>query len=225
MSPVSAQQENVRWYFAFPAPVCCVVQQHQTAYAGFPGRGWQEGPDVKKTTNLRPSRESCLHWPWENAKGRIGLSPCSSFLYVYHWIHRLFPRTQTPNRLLLNEEKGGVTPFTQSSLDKFVSRDSGINAKFTWDSLSPISQKLWGIYLWDTVKSLKNSVRGNYSEATFSIPPLFFFNVLVNSAVLCNTGGYCREPVEELPVTVLASSPACEISLGGVKDPHSTQIS
>lgn len=77
-SPVSAQQENVRWYFAFTAPVCCVVQQLPTACACFLGRGWEEGPDVK-TTNLRPSRDSCLHWTWENVKGRTGLSPCSSF--------------------------------------------------------------------------------------------------------------------------------------------------
>lgn len=78
-SPVSAQQENVRWYFAFPAPVCWVVQQQPTACACFLGRAWEKGQDVKKKTNLRPSRESCLHWPWENVKGRIELRPRSSF--------------------------------------------------------------------------------------------------------------------------------------------------
>lgn len=73
-SPSSPQQANVSWYFASLAPVCCVVQQHPRTRVHFPGR---ETADVKRTTNLRPSRESCLHWPWRNIKGRVGLNPSS----------------------------------------------------------------------------------------------------------------------------------------------------
>lgn len=116
-----------------------------------------------------------------------------------------------------------VTPFTLSSLDKLLSWDSGINTKLSWNYSSPIFHKLWGICMWDIVKCVKNSI-SNCVEATFPMPPPFFI-VLVSSAVLCNAGASCREPVEELPATVLASSPACGTSLGAVRDPHSTQIS
>lgn len=100
-----------------------------------------------------------------------------------------------------------VTPFTLSSLHKLLTWHSGINPKLSWDNSSPIFHKLWGICMWDTVKSVTNGI-SNYLEATFPMPPPFLV-VPVNSAVLCSAGGSCREPVEELPV----------------RDPHCTQIS